>query len=155
MKSMDEIKMLPRTLITVERPDGFAANVQLLSSTKSRPARVIGSWGCWWDHISVSFSNRMPTWDEMEEVKRMFFKPEEIAMQLHPAEDEYVNFHRYCLHLWRPQPRPNPVIVPEIAIPTPPSWMIGPRKGETLADIDRIGEKEMRKWEEEIRGRET
>ena len=24
-------------------------------------------------------------------------------MQLHPAEQEYINQHPYCLHLWRPQ----------------------------------------------------
>ena len=138
---MDEIRMLPRTLITDERPDGFAANVQLLSSTKSRPARVIGSWGCWWDHVSVSFSNRMPTWDEMAEVKRMFFKPDEACFQLHPPEDEYVSFHNYCLHIWRPQ---------RDDIPLPPSWMVGPRKGESVMDAERAGQAAMRKWRDEL-----
>jgi hypothetical protein len=46
----------------------------------------------------------------MDHVKRLFFKPEETAMQLHPPEAEHVNLHQYTLHLWAPQrtqiPRP-------------------------------------------------
>lgn len=154
MKSMDEIRMLPRIIITAETRDGFAADVQLLSSVKNRPACVIGSWGCWWDHVSVSFSNRMPTWDEMAEVKRMFFRPDEVVMQIHPAEDTYVNYHKFCLHLWRPQSHQGTSNAPEITIPTPPSWMVGPRIGESMSDVQHVGEIEMKKWEEEVRGRE-
>lgn len=143
---MDEIRMLPRTLITAERPDGFAANVQLLSSTKSRPARVIGSWGCWWDHISVSFTNRMPTWDEMAEIKRMFFKPDEACFELHPPEEEYVNLHKYCLNIWRPQRE---------HMPLPPSWMVGMRKGETIQDVQRIADHAMQAWEDEVHAQRT
>lgn len=138
---MDEIRMLPRTLITAETPDGFAANVQLLSSTKSRPARVIGTWGCWWDHVSVSFSNRMPTWDEMAEVKRMFFKPGETCIQLHPPEEDYVNLHKFCLHIWRPQRED---------IPVPPPWMVGPKKGQSISEVEQIANAAMRKWQDEV-----
>ncbi len=138
---MTEIRMLPRTLITEEAMDGFSANVTLLASTKGRHARVIGSWGCGWDHVSVSFSNRMPTWDEMAEVKRMFFRPDEVCFELHPKEEEYVNLHNYCLHIWRPQ---------GAEIPTPPSWMVGPRKGESLSDIRRMAQAELKKWEDTV-----
>lgn len=65
--------------------------------------RVIASWGGGWDHVSISLHNRCPGWDEMEWVKRLFFKPSEVAMQLHPAESDYVNLHPHCLHIWRPQ----------------------------------------------------
>ena len=34
-------------------------------------------------------------------VKDMFFHPEEVAVQYHPKESEYVNRHPYCLHIWR------------------------------------------------------
>ncbi len=146
MKSMTEIRMLPRTQIIAEEPAGFKASVTLLSSTKSRPATVIGSWSCWWDHVSVSFPNRLPTWDEMAEIKRMFFKPDEVCVEFHPLEEEYVNLHRYCLHIWRPQRE---------IIPTPPSWMVGPRKGETRMDAMRIAEAEYKKWEEAIRAQEA
>jgi hypothetical protein len=54
-----------------------------------------------WDHVSVSFKDRCPTWDEMEWVKRAFFRPDEVAMQLHVAEADHISFHPYTLHLWR------------------------------------------------------
>lgn len=54
------------------------------------------------DHVSVSYPNRMPTWDEMCFVKEIFFKDSEEAYQVHPKKSEYVNTHEYCLHIWRP-----------------------------------------------------
>jgi hypothetical protein len=79
--------------------------------------RVIASWGCGWDHVSVSLPNRCPIWEEMVHVKRLFYLPDEWAMELHPAQGRNVNCHRFCLHLWRPQHQ---------VIPVPPAWMIGP-----------------------------
>lgn len=65
--------------------------------------RLIASWGMGWDHVSVSRSNRCPTWDEMCRVKNLLFDPEELAIQYHPPKSKYKNQHKYCLHLWRPQ----------------------------------------------------
>ena len=63
-----------------------------------------------WDHVSLSVRGRCPSWKEMDIIKRMFFKPEETAMQLHPPEAEHVNLQEDTLHLWAPQhaeiPRP-------------------------------------------------
>ncbi len=72
---------------------------------------VIASSGDGWEHVSVHPKNkkRCPTWDEMCAVKDMFFEPEEVVMQLHPAHSEYVNNHPYCLHLWRPLEREIPL----------------------------------------------
>ena len=110
MKTPDEIKRTPRLLILREGPDGG------------------------WDHVSVSFRNRTPTWDEMCEIKRMFFRPDEICVEYHPAESEYVNNMPYCLHIWRPQREP---------IPTPPSWMVGSKQGQTLARAIKQGVDEL------------
>jgi hypothetical protein len=55
-----------------------------------------------WDHVSVSRTDRCPAWEEMDQVKRLFFKDSEVAMQLHVAPRNHVNVHPYCLHLWRP-----------------------------------------------------
>lgn len=147
MKSMVEIRALPRMIITQESADGFQASVSLLSSpkNKNRPATVLASWGCWWEHVSVSFLTRMPTWDEMAEIKRMFFRPEEVCVEYHPAEDEYVNLFPFCLHIWRPTRE---------VLPFPPSWMVGPRKGESMIDVRRIADAEMDKWEEEVYGKQ-
>lgn len=78
--------------------------------------RIIASCGEGWDHVSVSRKGRCPNWQEMEHVKRMFFKEDEAAMQLHVATAEHINVHPFTLHIWRPQQCP---------IPKPPSWMVG------------------------------
>ena len=77
--------------------------------------RAIAAVGEGWDHVSVSFPDRTPTWDEMERVKRAFFKPDEIAFQLHVPVAQHINCHPHCLHLWRPLHE---------SIPLPPSWMV-------------------------------
>jgi hypothetical protein len=77
-----------------------------------------------WDHVSVSLERRCPSWAEMCFVKSLWFDPEEAVMQLHPPASDYVNYHRYCLHLWRPQ---------DAGIPLPPSWMVGPKRAAASA----------------------
>lgn len=76
---------------------------------------VIASNGYGWDHVSVSLPNRCPNWQEMEHVKRLFFRDDETAMQLHVPPAEHVNIHPYCLHLWRPH---------DAQIPRPPAIMV-------------------------------
>ena len=87
----------------------------LRSPIDDRELRVIASNGEGWDHISVSLANRCPRWSEMEHVKRLFFFPLEVAMQLHVAIDDHISHHPFCLHLWRPH---------EGAIPLPPARMV-------------------------------
>lgn len=77
---------------------------------------VIASNGEGWEHVSVSHSQRIPSWEVMCKIKDMFFHEEEVVMQLHPKKSEYVNNHSNCLHLWRP--------INEI-IPTPPKFLVG------------------------------
>jgi hypothetical protein len=62
-----------------------------------------------WEHVSVSVRNRRgvhlsrcPTWEQMCQVKDLFWSEEEAVMQLHPPRSEYVNVAKFCLHLWRP-----------------------------------------------------
>lgn len=77
--------------------------------------KVVASDGLGWDHVSVSRPDRTPTWDEMCEVKDLFFAPDECVVQYHPPRAVYRNFHPHCLHLWRPQdtvpPMPDPGMV--------------------------------------------
>lgn len=76
---------------------------------------VIASASHGWDHVSVSLPNRCPNWPEMEHVKRLFFREDETAMQLHVPPSDHVNVHPFCLHLWRPI---------GALIPRPPAWMV-------------------------------
>src|SRR5215203_4408658 len=85
------------------------------SKTTGQKLNVIASSDLGWDHVSVSLTNRCPNWPEMEQIKRLFFKDEEWAMQLHAAPSDHINVHPYCLHVWRPQ---------QVAIPIPPTWMV-------------------------------
>jgi hypothetical protein len=88
----------------------------LVPSPLDRAAmRVIASADEGWDHVSVSRANRCPNWQEMEHVKRLFFKDDETAMQLHVPVSDHISVHPNCLHLWRCQSQP---------IPMPPKWMV-------------------------------
>ena len=69
------------------------------------------------EHVSVSLDDRCPTWDEMCFIKDMFWKDDEVVMQLHPAKKDYINCHPHCLHLWKPN---------KSNIPLPPSICVGP-----------------------------
>lgn len=131
MKSLDDIKKTPRLQLLKVGADGGWASAYLASSKKNHPAMVVFSNGGGWDHVSVSFSNRCPTWEEMSEVKRMFFLPEEVAVEYHPAGSEYVNMFPYCLHIWRCQNQD---------IPTPPSWMVGAKEGQSISEVIQNGE---------------
>lgn len=71
-----------------------------------------------WDHVSVSRADRVPSWPEMDQLYKLFFRPGEVAMQLHVPDDEHVNHHPNCLHIWRPTGLKK--------IPQPPHWMVGP-----------------------------
>lgn len=77
---------------------------------------VIASNGGDWDHVSVSMENRCPTWDEMCCIKALFFEAYETVIEYHPSETDYVNVHKFCLHLWRPQKE---------LIPCPPKEFVG------------------------------
>lgn len=68
-----------------------------------------------WEHVSVSLENRCPTWEEMSFIKSLFWDPTETVIQFHVPDAEHINFHKFCLHLWRPT---------GFDIPRPPGWTI-------------------------------
>lgn len=92
------------------------------SKTSGQPIKVIvsGADDLGWEHVSVSMKNRCPNWQEMCQIKAMFWGDEEDVMQLHPAQSQYINCHDYCLHMWRPT---------KAEIPMPPRFMVGPYEG--------------------------
>jgi hypothetical protein len=66
--------------------------------------------GADWEHVSVTIKDRKltkqimrcPTWQEMCYVKQLFWDDTDAVIQVHPAAKDYVDYHPYCLHLWRP-----------------------------------------------------
>lgn len=113
MKSMEEIRREPRLAIIQQGADGGIGMVYLNGTKK--PASVVFSWGGGWEHVSVSYPKRIPTWEEMCKVKDIFWHEEECAVQYHPPRSEYVNIHQYCLHLWR-KGGENPELPPKIFV---------------------------------------
>lgn len=122
-------------------PPGERAGAFILKHGSAK-LKVLVSDGLGWDHVSVSLATRCPTWEEMCWVKDQFFEPEECVMQLHPAKSEYVNYHQFCLHLWRPQSEAEmqeikrqwelsgeeyPPCESPGAIPVPASILVGPK----------------------------
>lgn len=76
---------------------------------------VIISDGMGWRHVSISNAQKkvLPNWTVMSRMKDAFFGDESWVVQFHPAKDDYVNTHPYCLHLWESldEPMPHPSIV--------------------------------------------
>jgi hypothetical protein len=70
---------------------------------------VIASHGGHWEHVSVSLENRCPTWEEMCFVKNLFFNEEDCVIQYHPPKSNYINVHKYVLHLWKPMKEKIPM----------------------------------------------
>ena len=66
---------------------------------------VLVSGGRWpdgkrWLHVSLAFRNRIPTYWDLADVKRLFVGDDRQAIQVFPATGRHVNLHNYCLHLW-------------------------------------------------------
>lgn len=52
-----------------------------------------------WLHISTSAPSRIPTWEELRDVKDLFMR-ERLAVQVLPPPEHYLNHNPYVLHLW-------------------------------------------------------
>ena len=96
--------------------DGTFGVFSVPSLANGRRLHVIASSGDGWEHVSVSKEKKPPTWAEMEQIKRLFFAPNEVCMQLHVAVSDHISVHPNCLHIWRPI---------DVAIPLPPKRMVG------------------------------
>lgn len=114
MRVPEKYRMRTGPLAT-DQSDGNNGVFFVPLKTNKQTVRVIASDGGGWEHVSVSRTDRCPTWAEMCEVKDLFFGDDEWVVQYHPAKSDYVNDHPFCLHLWRPTAE---------AIPKPPVWMV-------------------------------
>lgn len=61
----------------------------------------------WWRHLSVSRKSRIPTYEDLALVKKLFLRKYK-AVQVFPREDEHVNIHPNCLHLFATDNLPLP-----------------------------------------------
>ena len=51
-------------------------------------------------HVSLSFEDRDPTWDEIKAVRDAFYPPDVDVAQVLPRAGTYVNVHTHAFHLW-------------------------------------------------------
>lgn len=100
----------------------------ILKLKHGQDVRTIASEGMGWEHVSVSRTDRCPTWEEMCQVKDLFWDKDDCVVQFHPPESAYVNNHPYCLHLWRPM---------VAVLPMPDSILVG-YAGMSAADAEKI-----------------
>ena len=101
MKKQEDILKISRLRVLDHGCDGGYGEVYW--AAQKEPMLIIWSFGGGWDHVSCSYTHRVPTWDEMCRVKDMFFNDEETVVQFHPKKSEYKNLCPTCLHLWRKQ----------------------------------------------------
>lgn len=130
MRDLEEIKQTMGMKIKAEKNNGFGGSIFPVEYKKGK-AKVIQdydkvlnfmfSWACGFEHLSVSTTVKTPTWEQMCKMKDIFWKEDEVCMQLHPAKENYINNMDYCLHIWRPTNQ---------KIPTPPNLMVGIRPDE-------------------------
>ena len=61
-----------------------------------------------WLHISFSRKSRIPSYDDLQRVKRDFIGEDKKAVLVLPEKENYVNIHKNCLHLFYSKENPLP-----------------------------------------------
>ena len=140
MKNIEEIKKTPNLFIEAEtKNDGMGG--KYYDKYTGKWLNFIFSYQMGWEHLSVSMPSRTPTWEQMCIMKDIFWNKNEACVEYHPREEDYVNNHKHCLHIWRPTNEP---------LPTPPSILVGFRSEEEkqafLMMANSMGV-EINKWE--------
>lgn len=101
MRKLEELNKKIMWVRDYKVPYGIKAGyMNLPSGIKAQV--VVGFAENGWEHVSVKLlARRLPTWDEMQYIKEVFWEDEEEVVQMHPKKSRYVNIAE-ALHLWRP-----------------------------------------------------
>ena len=98
MRDLSEIKKKIKWL----RPLMGSTFMAEIETSRWRGTVVFGFDEDGWEHVSVSpYKGKLPTWNDMCDIKDIFWNDEEVVIQIHPKKSEYVNIMDNCLHLWR------------------------------------------------------
>jgi hypothetical protein len=100
MRTIEEVKHNKAIMVKETWTGGFAGFINLSTGIR---ASVVAGWNeGGWEHVSIRlYARRLPKWEEMCEVKEIFWDDEEEVAQFHPRKSKYVNITE-ALHLWRP-----------------------------------------------------
>ena len=112
MKSIDEIESDTRIQNVFPFPHGHQGFLSLRCGKRQVFAFVAtrddDGHGGIYEHVSVSVANsntKTPPWEEMCEVKDIFWHETEEVHEVHPAKGDYIHGVgnlKNVLHLWRP-----------------------------------------------------
>ena len=120
MKPIAQIKLNPKIRDDHgKRRQAELPTLPLKTTYRKETMLVIFSWGRLGSCQRV-LRERTPSWDEMCELKEIFFSPDETVVQFHARRAKYINYHQHCLHLWKKQGSRYDL---------PPGWMVGPKPG--------------------------
>jgi hypothetical protein len=124
LKSFEEIKSNSKIRNIITGLDGGKADIHIGGWDGS----VIWSTSAGWDHVPVCpyIKRIIPSWDDMCQLKEIFFNDDEAVIQIHPEKDMYVNNMPNCLHLWK-------CTYKEMILP--PSCLVGLRKDQTRSEL--------------------
>jgi hypothetical protein len=64
--------------------------------------------GMEWLHVSFSRKSRIPDYKDIQLVRKDFIGTDKKSIMVFPSEEHYVNFAKYCLHLWYSAENPIP-----------------------------------------------
>ena len=56
--------------------------------------------GGYYKHVSLSYAERLPSWEDVKKVKEIYFG-DEFVFKVLPKKEFYINAHPYCLHLFQ------------------------------------------------------
>lgn len=130
MKKFDEIlhdRRILKIYKNIETDKVSKLKVEVRSNKQSDKALVNATIINGWEHLGVSFKNKIPSWECMQEMKELFFYDDEECFQLHPKADNYVNNNEYTLHIWRPVEGMKQI---------PPSILVGFRPNHIDEDME-------------------
>ena len=118
MRSLEEILKNQKLKILKKHIEGkdLRISANFTDPVSRKVYYVIFTSSLGWEHASVSQRNKTPEWEIMCRVKDVFWSGEECCIEYHPKEEDYINMHEHCLHIWKPI---------GIELPMPPSIMVG------------------------------
>ncbi len=99
MKTLLGYELSPLWQLIERLEDGAAYDHSFLK------LRVIESWhdardGRTWLHVSLSREDRIPSYEDVATIKRVFIGEDKEAYQVFPPVERHVNIHPNVLHLW-------------------------------------------------------
>lgn len=54
-------------------------------------------------HLSISRKDRLPSYNELKSARYQFLPDVPYMVQIFPPQEDFVNVHSFCLHLWEPK----------------------------------------------------